>query len=97
MDDIIKQLEMVMRYHQETKHHFNRYARALGYLLLGEPQLQPPLPDMLSQSLGLKINFLWFQCLKHYGAAWQKGNASMQERQLEKLKARRRLIGCGAG
>ncbi len=22
----------VMRYHQETKHHFNRYARALGYL-----------------------------------------------------------------
>ena len=32
MDDIIKQLEMVMRYHQETKHHFNRYARALGYL-----------------------------------------------------------------
>lgn len=27
-----KQLETVMRYHQETKHHFNRYARALGYL-----------------------------------------------------------------
>src|SRR6266571_865925 len=32
MDEIIKQLEMVMRYHEETKHHFNRYARALGYL-----------------------------------------------------------------
>src|SRR2546425_7041495 len=32
MDEIIKQLEMVMRYHQETKHHFNRYARALGHL-----------------------------------------------------------------
>src|SRR3989441_2873022 len=28
----VKQLEMVMRYHQETKHHFNRYARALGHL-----------------------------------------------------------------
>jgi SagB-type dehydrogenase family enzyme len=28
----VKQLEAVMRYHQETKHHFNRYARALGYL-----------------------------------------------------------------
>src|SRR5438445_3485766 len=28
----VKQLETVMRYHEETKHHFNRYARALGYL-----------------------------------------------------------------
>src|SRR3989475_5375644 len=27
-----KQLEIVMRYHEETKHHFNRYARALGYM-----------------------------------------------------------------
>ena len=25
-------LQMVMRYHTETKHHFSRYARALGYL-----------------------------------------------------------------
>ena len=25
-------LDMVMRYHQETKHHVNRYARSLGYL-----------------------------------------------------------------
>ena len=25
-------LETVMRYHQETKHHFSRYARSLGYL-----------------------------------------------------------------
>ena len=25
-------LEVVMRYHQETKHHFSRYARALGYM-----------------------------------------------------------------
>src|SRR5947208_12386078 len=25
-------LAQVMRYHEETKHHFNRYARALGYL-----------------------------------------------------------------
>jgi SagB-type dehydrogenase family enzyme len=32
MDEIVKQLEVVMRYHEETKHHFNRYARALGYL-----------------------------------------------------------------
>jgi SagB-type dehydrogenase family enzyme len=32
MDDTVKQLEVVMRYHQETKHHFNRYAKALGYL-----------------------------------------------------------------
>jgi SagB-type dehydrogenase family enzyme len=29
MDD---PLQVVMRYHQETKHHFSRYARALGYL-----------------------------------------------------------------
>src|SRR5207245_637284 len=28
----VKQLETVMRYHEETKHHFNRYARALGYM-----------------------------------------------------------------
>ncbi|TAL12150.1 MAG: SagB/ThcOx family dehydrogenase [Nitrospirae bacterium] len=27
-----KQLEIVLRYHQETKHHFNRYAKALGHL-----------------------------------------------------------------
>jgi SagB-type dehydrogenase family enzyme len=32
MDDTVKQLEVVMRYHQETKHHFNRYAKALGHL-----------------------------------------------------------------
>ncbi|MEK7797265.1 MAG: SagB/ThcOx family dehydrogenase [Nitrospirota bacterium] len=32
MDATAKQLAMVMRYHQETKHHFNRYARALGSL-----------------------------------------------------------------
>jgi SagB-type dehydrogenase family enzyme len=25
-------LDVVMRYHQETKHHFSRYARALGYM-----------------------------------------------------------------
>ena len=25
-------LEVVMRYHQETKHHFFRYARSLGYM-----------------------------------------------------------------
>lgn len=25
-------LEVVMQYHQETKHHFSRYARALGYM-----------------------------------------------------------------
>ena len=25
-------LEMVMRYHRETKHHFSRYARSLGYM-----------------------------------------------------------------
>src|SRR3989337_3947275 len=25
-------LEVVMRYHQATKHHFSRYARSLGYL-----------------------------------------------------------------
>jgi SagB-type dehydrogenase family enzyme len=32
MDETVKQLEQVMRYHQETKHHFDRYARSLGYL-----------------------------------------------------------------
>ncbi len=32
MDEAVKELETVMRYHQETKHQFNRYARALGYL-----------------------------------------------------------------
>ena len=32
MAEPVNQLETVMRYHQETKHHFNRYARALGSL-----------------------------------------------------------------
>src|SRR5438105_2582159 len=27
-----KHLDMVLRYHRETKHHLFRYARALGYL-----------------------------------------------------------------
>jgi len=31
-DAALDRLEMVMRYHQETKHHFSRYARALGYM-----------------------------------------------------------------
>ena len=30
-------------------------------LLLSEPQFESFLPDMLSQILGLKIRFLWFQ------------------------------------
>ena len=30
--DAVGVLEMVMRYHQETKHHFRRYARSLGYM-----------------------------------------------------------------
>ncbi|MGH9429837.1 MAG: hypothetical protein ACRD2L_26435, partial [Terriglobia bacterium] len=25
-------IDQIIRYHVETKHHFNRYARALGYL-----------------------------------------------------------------
>jgi len=25
-------LDVVMQYHQETKHHFSRYARSLGYM-----------------------------------------------------------------
>jgi SagB-type dehydrogenase family enzyme len=28
----LNRLEVVMRYHHETKHHFSRYARALGYM-----------------------------------------------------------------
>ena len=32
MEDITTTLEVVMRYHEETKHHFSRYARALGAL-----------------------------------------------------------------
>ncbi len=32
MEDITTQLEMVLRYHEETKHRFDRYARAPGYL-----------------------------------------------------------------
>lgn len=32
MADITTQLEMVLRYHEETKHRFDRYARAPGYL-----------------------------------------------------------------
>ncbi len=32
MDEPVNRLDMVMRYHQETKHHFNHYAKALGSL-----------------------------------------------------------------
>ena len=32
MEDITTLLEMVLRYHEETKHRFDRYARAPGYL-----------------------------------------------------------------
>ena len=32
MEDITTTLEVVMRYHEQTKHHFNRYARAPGTL-----------------------------------------------------------------
>jgi SagB-type dehydrogenase family enzyme len=31
-DAALDLVEMVMRYHQETKHHFSRYARSLGYM-----------------------------------------------------------------
>jgi SagB-type dehydrogenase family enzyme len=31
-EEALDPLEAVMRYHQETKHHFARYARALGYM-----------------------------------------------------------------
>jgi len=31
-EEALAPLEMVMRYHEETKHHFSRYARALGYM-----------------------------------------------------------------
>ena len=30
--EVADPLEMVMRYHQQTKHHFSRYARSLGYM-----------------------------------------------------------------
>src|SRR5882762_3121698 len=30
--DVLAPLDMVMRYHRETKHHFRRYARSLGYM-----------------------------------------------------------------
>jgi SagB-type dehydrogenase family enzyme len=30
--EALDRLEAVMRYHQETKHHFSRYARSLGYM-----------------------------------------------------------------
>ncbi len=52
----------------------------MGDLLLGETQHQPPLPKMLAQGLGLKISFLWFQCLKPNGGGLQKSNASLQLR-----------------
>ncbi len=46
---------------------------------------------MLAQGLGLKVSFLWFQRLESNGRQLQKSNASLQERQLEKLKARGNL------
>ncbi len=30
--EVADPLEIVMRYHQQTKHHFSRYARSLGYM-----------------------------------------------------------------
>jgi bis(5'-nucleosyl)-tetraphosphatase (symmetrical) len=44
----------------------------LGCLLLGEPQFEPSLPDVLSQGLWLKIRFLWFQYFKSDGYELQK-------------------------
>jgi SagB-type dehydrogenase family enzyme len=32
MTDALGPLDLVMRYHRETKHHFRRYARSLGYM-----------------------------------------------------------------
>ena len=51
---------------------------------------------MIAKSLGFKISFLWFQCLKANRHELQKSNASLQERQFEKLKAQRRFAGYGS-
>jgi len=51
---------------------------------------------MLAESPGLKIGFLWFQCLKGYGCDLQKSNETLRERQFEKLKAQRRFAGYGS-
>jgi hypothetical protein len=57
----------------------------MGDLLLGKPQFQPPLPKMLAQGFGLKISFLWFQCLKSNGHELQKSNASLRVNLREEL------------
>jgi hypothetical protein len=52
-------------------------AEQLTGLILGELQFETPFLDVLAQGLGLKIRFLWFQCLKRDRAKWQEGNASL--------------------
>ena len=47
---------------------------------------------MLTERPGLEIRFLWFQALKCDAHPWQKGNASMRERDRKKLKLRWGLL-----
>ena len=49
----------------------------LGDFLLGKLQNKASQPDMLSQSAGLKIDFLWFQCIKLDRHKMQKSNATL--------------------
>ena len=67
--------------------------KTLSSFFLGQSQFKPLFLDMLAQSVGLKISFIWFQALKRDGHELQKSNASLRERHFEKLKARRRFIG----
>src|ERR1039458_7281286 len=71
-------------------------AQPLGCLLLGQPQFQPSLPDVLSQGLWLKIGFLWFQCLESDGHELQKSNASLPLR-LSRPLQRQMPLHAGSG
>ena len=73
-----------------------RDAELFASFFLGKAKLQTFFLDVLAQSLGLKIGFLWFQCLKGYGCDLQKSNETLRERQFEKLKAQRGFVGRAA-
>lgn len=54
--------------------------KTLTSFFLGQSQPKPLFPEVLPQGLGLKVSFLWFQCLKSNRPELQKSNATLSLR-----------------